>query len=94
MHSSNTLRRSLLVIITAFVPVILFAQGGIKWNRTGNGYYQFEKGELDLYTLPQQAKTVIISKTQLTPPGTTTPLNVQSFSFTADVLKDAGLVLG
>jgi dipeptidyl-peptidase-4 len=84
---SGQLRRSLLVVLTAFVPVILFAQGGIKWNKAGNGYYQFEKGELDLYTLPQQTKTVILSKTQLTPSGTTAPLNVQSFSFSADDKK-------
>ncbi|AEW00944.1 Dipeptidyl-peptidase IV [Niastella koreensis GR20-10] len=76
-----------MALLTAFVPVILFAQGGIKWNRAGNGYYQLDKGELDLYTLPQQNKTVILSKTQLTPSGKTAPLNIQSFSFSADDKK-------
>ena len=87
MHPSTTFRRILFVLLTAFVPVILLAQGGIKWNRAGNGYYQLDKGELDLYTLPQQTKTVILSKTQLTPSGKPGPLSVQSFSFSADDKK-------
>ncbi|HEX6426166.1 MAG TPA: hypothetical protein VF008_00720, partial [Niastella sp.] len=69
MHCQSIPARKLLfVIITLFVPVVLFSQGGaIKWNKSGNGYYRFEEGELGLYTLPQQTKTVIITKKQLTP---------------------------
>jgi dipeptidyl-peptidase-4 len=82
-----TVRRILLIVLTAFVPAVLFAQEGIKWNKAGNGYYQFEEGELGLYTLPKQTKTVILSKKQLTPEGKTAALPVQSFSFTADDKK-------
>jgi dipeptidyl-peptidase 4 len=83
----TSLRTFLLVILTAFVPVISFAQGGIKWNKTGNGYYRFEAGEVVLYTLPQETKTVIVSKKQLIPEGKTTPLTVRGFSFSTDDKK-------
>src|SRR3954463_15287034 len=82
-----SVRRILLIVLTAFVPAVLFAQEGITWNKAGNGYYQFEEGELGLYTLPKQTKTVILSKKQLTPEGKTAALPVQSFSFTADDKK-------
>jgi dipeptidyl-peptidase 4 len=69
------------------VPVLLSAQGAIKWSKTSNGYYGFADGELSLYTMPKQAKSVIISKKQLTPEGKTTPLSARGYSFTADEKK-------
>jgi dipeptidyl-peptidase-4 len=86
LRSSQALR-TFLVILTVFVPVLLFAQGAIKWTSNGNGYYRIEDGELGLYALPQNTKTVIISKMQLTPEGRTTPLNVRGFSLSADEKK-------
>src|SRR5687767_8082535 len=73
---STPLRKWLFVTVTLFVPVLLFSQGGaIIWNKSGNGYYRFEEGELGLYTLPQHTKTVIITKKQLTPEGKTAPIS-------------------
>jgi dipeptidyl-peptidase 4 len=87
LRSGQAFRTFLLVILTV-VPVLLFAQGAaIKWSKTVNGYYRFEDGELCLYTLPQHAKTVIISKKQLTPEGKTTPINARNFRFSADEKK-------
>lgn len=84
---SGLFRTSLFIFAILFVPVVLFAQGAIKWTKSGNGYYRLEEGELVLYTLPQQARTVIISKKQLTPEGKPAPLGVRNFSFSADEKK-------
>jgi len=45
-----------LAFIILFVPVLLSAQGNIKWAKNSNGYYRLEQGELSLYTLPQNEK--------------------------------------
>lgn len=87
LRSGQALRTFLLVIVTVFVPVLLFAQGAVKWTANGNGYYRLENGELNVYTLPQNTKTALVSKKQLTPEGRTTPLNVRGFSFSADEKK-------
>jgi dipeptidyl-peptidase-4 len=89
MHCQSVPTRKLLlsVLIIILVPFTLFAQGGIKWAKNTNGYYRFEAGELSLYTLPQNVKTPIISKSQLTPAGRSAALVVRSFSFSTDEKK-------
>ena len=73
--------------IILFVPVILSAQGNIKWAKNSNGYYRLEQGELSLYTLPQNEKTTLISKSQLTPAGKSSPLMIRGFGFSTDEKK-------
>lgn len=76
------------VIIVWLLPAALLAQGkDFKWEKNGNGYYQVEAGELVYYSLPQNAKTTIISKSQLTPAGRSYPLNIRDYSFSADGKK-------
>src|ERR1700704_7071385 len=80
-------KRILFIIVILFVsPVIILAQGGIKWTSDGNGFYRTEGGEIVRYSLPQQEKTVLVTKQQLTPEGNT-PLQVRNFSFSADDKK-------
>jgi dipeptidyl-peptidase 4 len=74
-------------IIISAVPALLPAQGGIRWTKNGNGYYRVEGGEVNLYTLPQQVKTVVLSKQQLTPEGKTSPLGVRNYAFSDDQKK-------
>ena len=88
MHcQSVSFMKWLFVILIGFTPFSLLAQGNIKWAKNGNGYYRIEGGELALYTLPQNAKTIVISKSQLTPHGSQAPLPVRNFSFSADDKK-------
>ena len=77
----------LLVIVTVLAPVTLFAQGAIKWAKNGNSYYRIENGELGLYTLPKQTKTVIVTQKQLTPEGQSTQINGRNYSFSNDEKK-------
>lgn len=67
--------------------VTVTAQGGIKWAADGNGYYRLQDGALVLFTLPQNEKTVLFSKEQLTPQGQQKPLAISGFSFSADAQK-------
>jgi dipeptidyl-peptidase 4 len=75
-----------LFTIIILSPVLLHAQGAIEWTKEGNGYYRVEGGEIVLYTLPQKTKTVLVSKSQLTPQGQAA-LQVSKFSFTQDGKK-------
>jgi dipeptidyl-peptidase-4 len=81
MHCQSAARRWLLSFIILIVPVILSAQANIKWAKNSNGYYRVDAGELSLYTLPQNEKTTLISKSQLTPAGRSGPLTIRGFSF-------------
>jgi dipeptidyl-peptidase 4 len=63
-----------------------FAQG-LRWSKDGNAYYRIEQNEIFEYTLPANEKKVLISKQQLTPTGSSTPLEVKLFTFADDQKK-------
>jgi dipeptidyl-peptidase-4 len=77
--------RWVCVCIAFFSLYGLHAQG-IKWSKDGNSYYSVQGGELVQIALPQSAKTVLISKDQLTPAGQK-PVTFRSFSFSDDDKK-------
>ncbi len=88
LRSGQALMTFSLIMLTVLAPAALLAQGGaIKWAKSGNAYYRFEEGELGLYSLPKQTKTIVVSTKQLTPEGKNAPLNSRSFSFSADEKK-------
>jgi dipeptidyl-peptidase-4 len=62
------------------------AQGGMRWAKDGNSYYRVEAGQLMQVVLPQNTKTVLLTKEQLTPAGQK-PLSFRSFSFSEDDKK-------
>lgn len=64
----------------------LHAQGAVRWAKDGNGYYSAQGGELLLFSLPQNSRTVLLSKDQLTPQGQK-PLTFRNFSFSDDDTK-------
>jgi dipeptidyl-peptidase-4 len=72
--------KNFLCLILIILPVIAFTQG-IRWSTDGNSYYRIESGELVQYTLPENKKSVIISKADLTPQGQQKNLSIRSFSF-------------
>jgi dipeptidyl-peptidase 4 len=56
----------------------------MKWSKDGKSYFRSQSGEVFKYTLPENNKTVAISKAQLTPAGQTKPLTVNNYVFTDD----------
>lgn len=61
-------------------------QGGIRWAKDGNSYYNVQGGELLQFVLPANTRTVLLSKEQLAPAGQQ-PLAFRSFSFSEDDKK-------
>lgn len=58
-----------------------------KWSNDGNSYYRIEKNEIIQYTLPQNSGNLIVSKNQLTPKESNTPLQINYFAFSNDQQK-------
>jgi dipeptidyl-peptidase-4 len=71
----------------AFFILISFQSYSQKWSSDGNSYYQIEENEILQYTLPENKPKVIISSKQLTPQGSTTPLEISYFAFSNDHQK-------
>jgi dipeptidyl-peptidase-4 len=86
--SRNGLKFFSVAIIVLLISQIASSQGGeIRWSNDGNSYYRVEKNELVQYTLPDNKHTVVLSKEQLTPSGSTNPLQFSYYSFSADQQK-------
>jgi dipeptidyl-peptidase 4 len=77
-----------LSIMILFISFTVKSQiGDVHWSVDGNSYYRIEKNELVQYTLPDNKPAVILSKQQLTPSGSTSPLQVSNYSFSTDQQK-------
>jgi dipeptidyl-peptidase-4 len=76
--------------ILAFVCFFSFyfqGQAQLNWANDGDSYFKLEDKELRTYTLPTQDAKTVISKTQLTPEGSSEPLEIAHFSFSSDQQK-------
>ena len=77
-----------MIVFVLFYASSVFSQGGFKWSAVdANSYYKAEGGEITKYTLPQNTKTVVVSKDKLTPAGQAKNLSIRSFIFSADEKK-------
>ena len=72
-----------LSLIFIFLPFLIFSQG-LRWAADGHSYYKIESSELIQYSLPDNKKTVMVSKADLTPQDQEKSLAVRSFSFSMD----------
>src|SRR5579859_2238679 len=72
-----------LFFLLLFIPCLISAQG-VRWAKDGNSYFRNEAGEINRYTLPDHAKTLFLSKADLTPSGRTESLKVRSFLLSED----------
>ena len=88
LKSKTGLKAFVISVLVLFVSQIASSQvGDIKWSVDGNSYYRLEKNELVQYTLPDNKPLVILSKQQLTPTGSTNPLQISYYSFSSDQQK-------
>jgi dipeptidyl-peptidase 4 len=80
--------RNILVSVIYFVFVSVVSAQPIKWAKDGLSYYRIEKKEIVAkYTLPQNTRTVLISKENLKPSDGSGPLAVRNFVFSEDEQK-------
>lgn len=76
--------------ILVFICFFFFNFNGeaqVNWTNDGDSYYKLEKNQLLIYTLPNHDAKTVITIDQLTPAGTSEPLNVAHFSFSVDQQK-------
>jgi dipeptidyl-peptidase 4 len=65
----------LVFVLILFISWNASSQGGnIKWSDDGNAYFRIENSEIVQYTLPDNKPEIIVTRQQLTPQGSTTPL--------------------
>lgn len=89
IRNTRFMRTSLKIIAALFVILLISvhvnAQGrGIKWSNDGNSYYRVEKNEIVQYTLPANEANIIVSKQQLTPEGSDSPLKISFYTCSQD----------
>jgi len=67
-----------IFILFVFLSLQGYSQrGGFKWSSDGNSYYRIENNSVMQYTLPENSAKVLISKEQLTPKNSSSPLDVR-----------------
>jgi dipeptidyl-peptidase-4 len=87
MKCQAAFKARLFCLVLGLLSVqLLQAQGSVKWAKDGNSYFSAQGGELAQFILPQNTKTVLLSKEQLTPKGQK-PLAFRSFAFSDDDKK-------
>ncbi len=86
----NTKKSLKIFKIFVFLYFLFFNFNGeaqVNWTNDGDSYYKLEKNQLLTYTLPNHDAKTVITKEQLTPAGSSEPLNVSHFSFSSDQQK-------
>jgi dipeptidyl-peptidase-4 len=74
--------RILILILCFFVSTGLNAQ--VLWTKDGNAMWQLTEGQLASMDVKTGERTVVVTKSQLQPPGQSVPLQIQGFSFSED----------
>jgi dipeptidyl-peptidase-4 len=93
ISESSTMRKAglklfVVSILILFVTLTVSSQvGDVRWSIDGNSYYRVEKNELVQYSLPDNKPVVVLSKQQLTPAGSSGPLQINFYSFSSDQQK-------
>lgn len=75
-----------LIVFSANIIICVRAQKP-NWTKDGNGYYTEEGGAIVKYTLPDETKTVFLSKEKLMPTGVNTPIKIRDFVVSPDQRK-------
>ena len=79
---------TLKILVLIFLISLGFrGQSQVNWTNDGDSYFELENNELKTYTLPAHEAKTVISRTQLTPQGSSEPLEVAHFSFSSDQQK-------
>lgn len=88
-NSIGKLQRKTTLFFSFFLMVscLVFSQGSFMWSKDGNSYYRIQNSNIMLYTLPSNNSKILISKEQLTPAGSTKPLEVSYFKISDDEKK-------
>jgi dipeptidyl-peptidase 4 len=89
MNQNNISFTIQLKFATFFISLFLISLQSFSqnWSSDGNSYYSIENNEIKQYSLPENSSKVLVSSKQLTPKGSTAPLEINHFSFSNDQQK-------
>ena len=88
VRNRNGVKVLVISAVILFITLIASSQvEDIKWSVDGDSYYRIEKNELLQYTLPDNKPVVVLSKQQLTPSGSTNPLQFSYYLLSGDQQK-------
>ena len=59
----------------------------LTWAKEGNAFYKIEGSEIVQYTLPGLTKEVVVERNKLVPKTGTSPININSYTFSTDGKK-------
>jgi dipeptidyl-peptidase 4 len=82
MILKNRLTALIFLLLT---PLFSFCQ--IEWIDDDKGFYNLEKNEINLTTLPEFTKKVILKESDLVPTGQNGPLKISKYKFSSDKKK-------
>lgn len=82
MNPTNHILR-LFFVLLLFSASIVNGQG-IRWAKEGSNYFKIEGGEIVEYKLPENSKTIRVTKAMLTPTGESNSLNIRNYIFSED----------
>lgn len=77
----------IFLLILFCIATVAVADAQYKWTSDGKGYYEAEQDGIVKYILPSMGKIVIADAAQLTPKGSSKPLEVRDFIFSEDGKK-------
>lgn len=84
----SRLKALIIISLILFATVIAGAQRrSIKWSEEGNSYFRVEKSQIVQYTLPENEPKVIVTKEQLTFPGSKSSIKFSYYAFSDDQQK-------
>ena len=80
--NQTLMKQFLKVIVLTFISFQIFGQipDTFQWLSDGNGYRDVDEGEIIEVSLPSQQAKIFVSKTQLTPAGSSESLSIRSYS--------------
>ena len=73
-----------LIVFCLLWQGILAQNRSINWTADGTGYYSFKEGSILRNDPKTESQTVVITKEQLTVPGSSAALKIQSFDYSPD----------
>ena len=85
--SNKNTNTSKILLFICFFSFSFNVESQVNWTINGDSYYKLENNQLLTYTLPSHDAKAVITKAQLTPSGTSEPLEIDHFSFSSDQQK-------
>ena len=76
-----------VLFFIAFVQISIAQKKGIVWSKDGVNYFKIVDGDIIKVDVKKESQTVLLSKVQCTPAGSSMPLLIENFSFNSDNSK-------